>query len=51
MIHIKNLKIYGDMPPNFLKDPNVGPEMKQQKNKKSWGTFPNLQHFKGRKVC
>ncbi len=34
MIHIKNLKIYGDAPQNFLKDPNVGPRMKQLKNKK-----------------
>jgi len=34
MIHIKKFKIYGDTPPNFLRDPNVGPIMKQQKNKK-----------------
>jgi hypothetical protein len=46
MIHIENLKMYGDAPPNFLRDPNVGTPTKKLK---SWGL--NSQHFKGRRAC
>jgi hypothetical protein len=40
-----------DAPLNSYKDPNVGPRTKQRKEKnKNWGTFPNSQHFQGRRA-
>jgi hypothetical protein len=38
-----------DVPPNSLKDPNVGPKIIGKK--KNWGTILNLQHLEGRRVC
>jgi hypothetical protein len=50
IIHIKKIKVYGDTPPNFLKDPNVGPIIKQQKNKKvrAHSSIHNISKVKGR---
>jgi hypothetical protein len=38
-------------PPNSSKDLKVGPKVKQQKKKESWGMFPNSQHFEGTIAC
>jgi hypothetical protein len=40
-----------DAPPNYSRDPNVGPKMKQWKKKKVGSTFPISQHFRGRRAC
>jgi hypothetical protein len=42
-----------DTPPNFLKNPNVGPKTKQwkKKEKESWATFSNSHHFGGKRAC
>jgi len=36
-------------PPNFLRGPNGS--QNEIVKKKNWGTFFNLQHFKGRRAC
>ncbi len=39
-----------NMPPNYLRNPNVGPRVKQRK-KKNQGMLFNSLHFKGKRAC
>jgi hypothetical protein len=45
MIYYIFINKENDAPPNSLKNPIVGPRMKQWKNKKTWGMLWNSQHF------
>jgi hypothetical protein len=40
-----------DTPPNSLMNLIVSPKGENNERIRSWGMFPNLQHFGGRRVC